>query len=91
MWRTYLNYQKSINKRERKKGSLLFYFNWMLNFIFFRWQLFSDRGVGVALFSSDRSLKSAAKCKYLAFDSTFEVCPKTFRQLLTAHGLVWLL
>uniref|UniRef100_A0A915ERY4 Ubiquitin-like protease family profile domain-containing protein n=1 Tax=Ditylenchus dipsaci TaxID=166011 RepID=A0A915ERY4_9BILA len=52
-----------------------------------RWELLSDRLAGVALFSSDRSLQAAAKCKYLAVDATFEVCPKSFRQLLTIHGL----
>uniref|UniRef100_A0A915D8R8 Uncharacterized protein n=1 Tax=Ditylenchus dipsaci TaxID=166011 RepID=A0A915D8R8_9BILA len=53
-----------------------------------RWELLSDRSNGIALFFSDRSLLVASQCKYLAVDATFEVCPKSFRQLLTIHGKI---
>lgn len=41
--------------------------------------------------ASDRDLSTGAKCKYLAMDATFEVCSKTFGQLLTIHGFVSIL
>uniref|UniRef100_A0A915D1P1 Uncharacterized protein n=1 Tax=Ditylenchus dipsaci TaxID=166011 RepID=A0A915D1P1_9BILA len=41
-----------------------------------RCELFSDPKTGVALFSSDNSLRTAASCKYLAVDATFEYSGK---------------
>lgn len=48
----------------------------------------SDKAKGVVAFSSDFDLKTGAKCKYLAMDSTFEIVPNEYRQMLTIHGYV---
>lgn len=53
-----------------------------------RWLLEVDETNGVVFFASDMQLLAAAKCKYIGWDGTFDVCSKNFCQLCTILGLV---
>lgn len=53
-----------------------------------RWLRYSDQNMGDILFCTSYQIEVAIRCEIMVADATFGVCPKTFYQLFTIHGLV---